>query len=681
MKISYSWIKEFAEVKQGPQELAESLTMAGLSVASLEAISGDWVYDIEVTSNRPDWLSVRGIVREVAAITGAKFKKQDDRKSKGKKNLKQAACGLKSLSVSIDDAKDCGLYYGNLIVGVKVGASPEWLKKKIETVGLRSINNIVDITNFCLMEYGQPLHAFDYDKLTGGEIRVRRGREGETLTLIDGSEKKLTPAVLVIADAKKPVAIAGIMGARDTEVSLSTVNVMLESACFSGLVVRRGTRVLGVATDSSYRFERGVDIVTVKTALDAATQMICELCGGALCLEKRAGKEKEASARKIAFRLARACDILSVKISLGEAKSILEKLGFGVKRKPQDILEVSVPSFRRDVKIEEDVTEEIARVYGYEKIPLTTPQIRPFAMAAPKVQKLEPVVKNILLKAGLKEAVTYSLMSDEHYAKSMLGQSTPGLVLENPLSSEYRCLRTTLVPSLLECAAYNVTHNNPNLELFEMARVYDLNTEKRTLGILLCGARRATWQNETKVYTLFDLKGILEVLLQELKICGVSVERAATSWLDSRIMSGPKLLASFGQVPETVKKNWGIKSKEDIFVAEIPLDTLAESAVLKKVFRPLATTPTISRDISVLAHDETSFADIKKLIKERSSGYLKKVGLIECYQGKEVPKGYRGLTISLEYGSDTKTLTDAGINPVHQNILESLVKELSLTLR
>ncbi|MFH0940225.1 MAG: phenylalanine--tRNA ligase subunit beta [Candidatus Omnitrophota bacterium] len=682
MKISYSWIKEFVDVKLSPEKLSDRLTMAGLSVASLDKVDGDWVYDIEVTSNRPDWLSVRGIAREVAAMTGAKFKKIPPAPritlAKGKKNTRP-------FSVDVSDTKGCPLYCGNLIVGVKVTTSPTWLIKRLNTVGLRSVNNVVDITNLCLMEYGQPLHAFDFDKLEGGAIVVRRARDGERLTLLDGVEKKLSAGLLVIADNKKPVAIAGIMGGQDSEVSAKTANLMLESACFDPAVIRRGTRLLGVASDSSYRFERSVDLAGVKTGLLAATKMICDLCGGTLAASKQAGTPAQSKKQKIIFDLKEAADILSIRITPREAKNILEQLGFGVKQKKQDVFEVTAPSFRKDVKVAQDLTEEIARSFGYDKIPLTIPEIKPFFMEAPKVQTIERMVRRLLVSMGLKEAVTYSLTSEENYAKSAL-QSALQLphtisALVNPLSQDYHLLRTTLLPALLECASFNINRNNPDFEIFEIAHVFGRGEETISVGILLSGDKRAAWLKDSRPYTLYDLKGVLESLFDELSVKGCVFTPSQGSASHCTILVNGRQAGTLGITTEAVKRNWGIKAKEDIFVAEFSLSALSQAADLKKVFIPLASTPSISRDISVLAGNATPYAAIKELIEKRAAGYLKTIALVECYQGKEVPEGSRSLTISLTYGSDAKTLTDAEINLVHSNVLNGLAKELSLTLR
>ncbi|MEK7849940.1 MAG: phenylalanine--tRNA ligase subunit beta [Candidatus Omnitrophota bacterium] len=690
MRISYSWIKEFVDVKLSPEKLSDRLTMAGLSVASLDEVDGDWVYDIEVTSNRPDWLSVRGIVREVAAITGAKFKKA---RPVLRATLAPGKKSSQPFSVRVSDTKGCPLYYGNLIVGVKVTTSPAWLIKRLKAVGLRSVNNVVDITNLCLMEYGQPLHAFDFDKLEGGAIVVRRACDGERLILIDGVEKKLSAGLLVIADTKKPVAIAGIMGGQDSEVSSKTANVMLESACFDPVAIRRGARLLGVASDSSYRFERSIDLSGVKAGLLAATKMICDMCGGTLAAAKQAGTPAQSKKQKIIFDLKEAADVLSIRITPREAKSTFEKLGFGVKQKKPDVFEVTAPSFRKDIKVAQDITEEIARAYGYDKIPLTTPEIKSFSMKVPKVQTIERMIRRLLVSMGLKEVITYSLTSEENYAKSGLPLPQAISALVNPLSQDYSLLRTTLLPALLECASFNISRNNPDFEIFEIAHVFGKGEETISVGILLSGDKRAAWLKDSMPYTLYDLKGVLESLFNEFSIKGyvftpLEKQSSLTGFTPSQgsalnfclLVNGSEA-GSLGVIPEAVKRSWGIKAKDDIFVAEFSLSAFACAADLKKVFRPLASTPSITRDISVLAGNATPYAAIKELIEKRAAGYLKSVALAECYQGKEVPEGSRGLTISLIYGSEAKTLTDAQINLVHSNVLDGLVKELSLTLR
>ncbi|MFH0877030.1 MAG: phenylalanine--tRNA ligase subunit beta [Candidatus Omnitrophota bacterium] len=687
MKITYSWLKEFVDVTLKPQELADRLTMAGLSVASLENLADDWVFDLEITSNRPDLLSVRGIAREVAAFTGGKLKKpvHSPQSTVHRQTKKKDSS---TVTVRIDDKKGCSVYHGTVIRNVRVSPSPPWLKKRIEDLGIRSVNNVVDITNYCLLALGQPLHAFDLDKLGGQAIVVRRARDNEKITLIDGTEKKLNKDILVIADSQKPVAVAGVMGGQATEVTATTKNILLESACFDAVLIRRASRFLGVASDSSYRFERGVDLLTVKEGAEMAARLICELCGAEVVMKTRAGQKTEFQQRRIPIDINKIQDILSIKIAPKQVRQILEKLGFGVKAKTKAVFEITVPSFRRDVALAEDITEEIARVYGYDKIPLTAAAIKPSADNVATLSLLdciEQTCRNALVSCGLKEAITYSLVSEEDYRKTGMPAAGGALSLENPLNQDYALLRTTLLPSLLGCVALNMNRSQKNLELFEISRVFVSGAERLCLGVALVGAKRNSWQKASRGYSIFDLKGVLETVFEELQIADFALNPQAEDFAQSstgcRIMVAGKPVGRAGQVAEAVKKAWGIKAKENIFVAELMLEDLANAVNLKKVFKPIASTPSISRDISLLAHKETSYAAIKALIQRQARELLKSVTLVERYQGKEIPKGQTGLTISVEYGCDDKTLTDAEINPVHQKILDRLAAELSVTLR
>lgn len=676
MKVTYSWLKEFVDIRLEPQALSERLSMAGLTVASLQQAGDEWVFDIEVTSNRPDWLSVRGIAREVAAMTGKQFKAA---KPENVKLQKKCAVAIK-----IENRADCSLYFGRSIKGVKPGPSPEWLRKRLETMGTRSVNNIVDITNYCLFELGQPLHAFDLARISGAEINVRRARPGETIVLIDGSQKKLTPNTLVIADHKKPLAAAGIMGGKDSEVTLATKDILLESACFNPVLVRRGTRELGVASDSSYRFERGVDIETVAAGLQAATEMILKYCGGSIEETAMGGSVKREAGKPIAFDISEARDILGLDLTDREAERILKGLGFSVRRAKSRWL-VAVPLFRRDIKGKQDITEEIARIYGYEKIPLTQPHIRPCAMKVSPAWQAESKTREFLKCAGLQEVITYSLLSQKDYEQTGLSLPEAALRLKNPLSQDYGVLRTTLVPGLMQSAAYNIKRGNTDFAFFEVAHVYSREKEGLSLCLLLCGERRETWTRQARPYDFFDLKGICAGLFEELGIGGWNIEHAQEAFLRAGSCAGicfyKEKAGVLGQVNEQVKKAWDIKSKKEIFVAELDLDVLAARMHLNKRVHSIAETPSITRDISVLVSPETTFEKIYGLIRQKAGQYLRSIKLVERYEGKGLPEGKSALTINLEYGSGDKTLTDEEIAPVHKAVLDSLVNELSLSLR
>ncbi|MFA5039141.1 MAG: phenylalanine--tRNA ligase subunit beta [Candidatus Omnitrophota bacterium] len=679
MKVTYNWLKEFVDIRLAPEALADRLSMAGLAVAACEACGNDWVFDIEVTSNRPDWLSVRGIAREVAAMTGrpltTAFRAPSFKSFSGKTDA----------AVSIEDKKDCRLYFGRLITGVRVGASAERLKQRLEALGLRSVNNIVDITNYCLLEYGQPLHAFDWARVTGGVLSVRRARAGEILRLIDGSEKKLDPEILVIADAQKPLACAGIMGGRDSEVTQATTSILLESACFDPVVIRRGSRRMGMASDSSYRFERGVDVLGVRLALEAATRMIQEFCGGQVKGTVKAGSDSSPAASRIPYHAREAREILGLDVNAGDIAGILKPLGFVLKKQAGGRLEIQAPSFRKDVKVKEDVTEEIARIRGYDKIPLTQACIKPFSMEEPIGWALESRSRNYLAQAGAKEIITYSLLSGRDYELTKVELPAEALCLKNPLSQDFSILRTTLVPNLLHCASDNVKKGNVDLEIFEVGRIFASSKETVCVACLLCGDRRSSWTREARAYDFYDAKGICEGLFLELGIVNARFEEADEPYsrkgAGAAIFAGDKKAGFLGQVDESVKKAWDIKTKKDIFVFELDLSVAAEAFAPSRRFRAPASTPSISRDISILVSSRVPFESICALIRQKTQGYLRTIRLAERYEGKGLPTGQAALTIGLDYGREDKTLTDEEIAPIHKSVLDALTQELSLTLR
>ncbi|HQP91254.1 MAG TPA: phenylalanine--tRNA ligase subunit beta [Candidatus Omnitrophota bacterium] len=688
MKISYSWIKELVDIKISPEKLAEFLTMAGLNVDSLEKTGNDWLYDIEITSNRPDWLSVRGIVHEILAMTGSELKKplatSYKPQAKNKKGNKPVAGSLQPVAISIENEKDCKFYYGNVITDVKVGPSPEWLKNKLETLGMRSVNNVVDITNFCLLELGQPLHAFDLDKLSDKKIIVRRAKKGESLILIDGSKKDLGQECLVIADSQRPVAIAGVMGGQATEVTGATKNILLESACFDPIIVRRCSRVLGVKSDSSYRFERGVDEITVKDALERATRLICDICSGSYAGTKVAGKPKEPKDKKIRFDISKGMDLLGVSIPTAKAKDIFKGLGFKVKPVSANVLEITVPSFRRDISIAQDLTEELVRVWGYENIPLTACAIKPFQMEKPKVDRIDEKIKDVLVKSGLKEITTYSLVGEADYSKTSIPLPEKACRLINPLSKENSILRTTLIPSLLNCVAFNVNQANHDLALFESASVYSVEKEDNNIAVALCGNKTATWLKDESAYSIYDLKGLIEVVFQEAGVRSydfipIDLEYSQAS-TGCKIVSNGQVLGFLCQINPSVKKAWGIKGKEEVFVAELFLEKISSQADLKKCFEGIMQFPGIVRDLSIIASKDASYAKIKGLILKEAGQLVRKVSVVETYQGKEVPQGSLSLTISIEYGSDSKTMTDEEVNSIHQKVL-SAIATLNIKIR
>ena len=459
--------------------------MAGLEVVALEKVGEEFVLEIEITSNRPDWVSILGVAREVSAIYGLKLQNL---------KLKEPKISPKdfySVKLFLADRQDCPFYSARVITDVQVCPSPEWLKKRLESLGCRSVNNIVDITNYYLFELGQPLHAFDLDKLNSKEIRVRRASVDEKITTLDGENRLLSPEILVIADSHHPIAVAGIMGGKETEVTFKTRNILLESAVFNPVLVRRGKQKLGLQSESAYRFERGVDLEGASQASLAAQQLILKLASGKPAGFVHLGKT-QVTPPEIGLDLVYLNKLLGINIPILKVKQILNRLGLWVKTKTQNSLTVKIPSFRQDLKLPVDLVEEIARIYGYAEIPQTLPAVKP----GPKASITRDIVgniKNILSSLGLDEAITYSLVDRALLNKSGVNTDAGLIEILNPLSREQEVLRPELLPSLIRAVAYNLDQQQERVSIFEVANVFSgqagVVTQEPLLGIALCGIK------------------------------------------------------------------------------------------------------------------------------------------------------------------------------------------------
>ena len=674
MKFTYNWLKDFVEIKITPQALAEKLTMSGLEITSLQAREGDFVFEAEITANRPDCLSVSGIAREVAAITGKKIKWVRSQES-----------GVRSkgpLVIRIEDKKDCPLYIARIIKKVKVGPSPAWLKKRLELVGCRSINNIVDITNYIQFNWGEPLHAFDLDKLSKGAIIVRRAKNGEKITTIDAEEKALNQDILVIADEKKPIAIAGVMGGKVTEVTEATKNILLEAAVFNPQVVRRSRRTLGIMSESAYRFERGVNLEIVEFASASASRLIEEYAKGRCALSARTGSAKT---KKGVINLgAEAVNkFLGVNISGAKIKQILDSLGFKVKAKGKFNFIVTTLSYRQDVTGQIDLIEEIARIFGFENIPRSLPLVRPKATGA-RTKGLVSLIKNILVGLGLNEVITYSLIDKDLLEGFDLGQAASPIEILNPLSKEQAILRPTLIPSLSRCIAYNLNQKQEYVNIFEVAKVFTADKgapkEELSLGIALSGSKPYLFEGglvKDEAGPL-HLKGILEALFEKL---GIRDYKLATE--NNRqfpIYVGEQKIGLLLSLEKNALDKLDIKNK-NVFLLELSLDKLFSYAQIKNKFVELAKYPGIARDISFILKVEVSVKEILEALKIKGGPLLSEIKIVDYYKGKQIPAGYRGLTVSCLYRSQERTLTEAEISPLHEQVRSVLTERFFAQIR
>ena len=680
MRFTYSWLKEYIDVKLKPKELAEKLTMAGLEIEAVSQADGEWVFEAEVTTNRPDWLNIIGIAREVAAITDEKMAAtkagQHSSASTGRAAQPKSAANC---IIQVLDKQSCPRYTGRIITGVKVAPSPEWLIKRLKSIGVRSVNNIVDITNFVLFETGQPLHAFDFDKLSGGRIIVRRAKGNEQIVTIDGVTRKLDLSMLVIADENAPVAIAGIMGGKGTEVTESTKTILLESAYFDPAITRKVSRCLGLGSDSSYRFERGVDLEGVKTASDRASALIVEIAGGLIGKIANIGK-KSITQANVLVNFQKVNDVLGTNVPTKEISRILKALGLKSGKTSKAGAVFTIPSWRRDLKKEEDLIEEIIRIYGYDKICTDSVFI-------PMQPDLARIISDTLVSFGLNEAITYSLVDkvlDDIFQPAPL---VAAIKIKNPLSSDFAVLRRNIIAGILNAAKWNLNRNINDIKLFEIGPVYHSEKldrqEENHIVICLSGTRRDNWQDGVNPVDFYYLKGITDSLFKKLGVSNYDIKPGQSGIFQAEqsaeIMIKGEPAGFLGKVEKGLLKK--IDIDKDCFVCQINMDILVKHVELKKRFTALPKFPVVYRDISTLAKIETPLGDIVNMIKETAGDIIKEIKLFDVYKGEQIPKGHRSLIFRLTYQSFDKTLTDKEVEIIHSGIISALKEQLGVGTR
>jgi phenylalanyl-tRNA synthetase beta chain len=643
----------------------------------------DVVFELEITPNRPDCLSLIGVAREIRAETGNPLKLPTV-------DLQESGINIRDLtSVTIGAPDLCPRYAARVIQGVKVAESPAWLRQRLESVGIGVINNIVDVTNFVLMEYGQPLHAFDYHKLAENRIVVRRARDNEQITTLDEVARELTSDMLVIADAEKPVALAGIMGGYDSEITETTCDVLLESAYFNPLSIRATAKALGISTEASYRFERGADPGAVLAALDRAAQLIAELAGGTICdgiVDVYPGQQP---LTEIQLRPERVNFVLGTTIEAAEMVQILDRLGFDVDATGK-VYQVVVPTFRSDVTREIDLIEEIARVYGYDNIPTTLPKGDiPVPAPTPKTEARRRI-KHFLLAAGMMEAVNYSFCDPNCFDKIRLNADDPlrnTLQLRNPLSPEMSVLRTTLTPGLLENAQHNRNHQIDTIALFEIGGVFVHDGEEkepeRVTGVLAGQIGEGVYSDPYRHPDFFDIKGLVEGMLE---VCGVvdwTLQKTDAPTFhpgrNAEVLLGDRQIGVFGEVHPKVLENYDLPYKAYLF--EFDLEGLADAATFAKRFEPISIYPKVARDLAIVVDKETLSDMPTELIYTTGGDAVDSVRLFDVYEGEQVPEGKKSLAYTITYHSATETLTDKAVNTLHDEVVKRLNRELGAELR
>jgi phenylalanyl-tRNA synthetase beta chain len=678
MKVSLNWLKEFVDFTAEPGQLKSDLTMVGLNVESLAEVGGDWVLDVEVTTNRPDCLSHYGVAREVATVY---------RKTLKRLEIFAKESGVRSseeISIQILDPDLCARYCGRVIQNVRVKPSPDWLVKRLEAVGQRPINNVADVTNYVLMELGHPLHAFDLLRLRERKIIVRRAVPGEQLRTLDGTSRALTPDNLVIADAQRAVALAGVMGGEDSQIFPTTRSVLLESAWFDPLSIRRTAKAHGMHTEASHRFERGADIEMAPLAIDRAAELIAELAGGEILRGLVDVYPTPRRREDLVLRRSEIRRMLGADIPWEEVERTLRSLGFMTERRGTVGWRVTPPSFRLDVNKEIDLVEEVARQYGYDRLPA---RLRP---APPRPERdatreKELAVANLLTSLGYYETIQSSLVDPEE--NSRFSDRTP-VILANPLSQDASALRSSAAPSMVHALRWNLDRDQSEVRLFELGKTYALSSggtpeERRILSLGLTGHRRPpSIHDNERPLDLFDLKGDLEALLGLFEIPGVEFETVARGHYEpsqsGRFTSHGQSLVIFGRLSRELARDY--KLRQPAWIAEADFERLAAFPLRSRVFRPFSKFPAVERDFSLVIPEQVTYARLQAALRDLALEEIRSLYPIDLFLGGSIPAGHYSILLRVTFQSRAHTLTSEAISAASQRVMAAL-EPLGVSLR
>jgi len=635
----------------------------------------DTVLELGLTPNRSDALSMLGVAYEVGAILSEEVKYPEIEYH----TSSEKAGDL--LKLRVEDLQANPMYVAKVVKNVKIAESPMWLQHRLMAAGVRPHNNVVDVTNYILMEYGQPLHAFDYDSLATGEIVVRKATEGEKITTLDDQERTLKATDLVITNGKEPVAIAGVMGGANSEVTETTTTVVIESAYFDGLTVRQTSRNLGLRSDASARFEKGVDPNRVIPAAERAAALLAELAGGEVLEGTCIVDELDKTPARVVVSPDFINERLGMKISLEDMLSILERLKFGVEA-ANGLLIIDAPTRRQDIKIEEDIVEEIARLYGYDEIPMTLPEGANQVGQLTAYQANRRVVRDYLEGAGLYQAVTYSLTSEALSQRFAL-KAEPVTRLLMPMSEDRSTLRQSLIPHLIEAAAYNVARKADSVALYEVGSVFlgqteeGLPFEEEHVAAVLTGKwLDHAWQGEKKEVDFFVLKGIIEGVIGKLgltdriafvktEVAGLHPGRTASILLDG------EQVGIIGGLHPAEQKSWGVK---DTYVMEMNLVALlhANASEAPLGYKAVPRFPAMSRDIALVMDRATAAGEVITAIRSAGVKLLKDIRVFDVYEGEKMEAGKKSVAFSLTYFDPERTLTDDEVVAAHNKVLKAI---------
>ncbi len=645
----------------------------------------DVIIDTDVTPNRGDMLSIYGNVNDIAAFYGLK---PNFKEVAVKEEASQATSDL--LSAQVTDPKLAPTYKLRVVDGVTVADSPLWLQIKLWNSGVRPVNNVVDVTNYVLLKYGQPLHSYDYDQLPGHDFGVRHAQADEKFTTLDGDEQTLKESDIVVTAAGQPVALAGTMGGQGTAVSASTKTVALEAAIFDPIMVRKQARRLDLHSESSMRFERGINPAMVETALDEAAELISELAGGQVTTGIVTASEKTAEDKQITLSLAKINHVLGTELSQDEVSDIFNRLAFPVDVVDDDQLTVTVPSRRWDIFVAADLYEEIARIYGYDNLPATLPVMtRNHGGLTPRQKSLR-ASRHEMEGMGLTQAISYSLTTEDKAKQFQIEPLAEPMKLDFPMSSDHVATRMSLISGLLIDVAYNVARNVNNVALYEAGRVFlpkgsERPEEQEHLAGAITGQLLAnSWHKQDQPVDFFQIKGIVERYLHNLGLAGTITYRATQDRAEMHpgrtadIYVDDQLVGFVGQVHPRTAKDYKVPAT---YVFELNLEALLAADKVANEYHPISKYPAITRDIALLVDRNVTNADVVAVIEKRAGAFLKKVHLFDVYSGLHLPKGKKSLAYTLTYQDDHDTLIEDQVNKAFAKVTQALEDELAAEIR
>ncbi|GBD93607.1 phenylalanine--tRNA ligase beta subunit [bacterium BMS3Abin05] len=736
MKVSYNWLKEYVDFDFSPEELAHRLTMLGLEVESVTPLNHDYgkytiaqrggdlvaigpsgeiatagnlfnhedaapvpfpgtrvgksaadylpeadtIYDVSVTPNRPDCFGILGIAREISTVTGNRLRIPNPAVQESSEKTETY------ISVDVQDPEGCPRYSARVVKNITVGPSPYWMQYRLYSVGIRAISNVVDVTNYVLMEYGHPLHAFDFSLLIQNKIQVRRAKAGERFVTLDGKGHTLDPDILLICDGVRPVALAGIMGGLNSEVKETTKDILLECAYFDPMVIRKGAKKLEISSESSMRFERGVDPNGTIAAINRTAQLIQQTANGDVLQGIADVYPRKIEPVHIQLPKADIRRLLGVDIDSSETEFILTHLGLKLSQK-EDRFEVDVPTFRPDLTRPVDLIEEIARVYGYDKIEEKKSSEIVLNDHVNTREKFVNLVRDILVGQGFKEILTNSMIpSNDDVLKEF---PETDVRLTNPISEDMAVLRPTLLPGLLRIAQRNIFRQLPNFRLFEIGRIFR-KTEKNGrpeeslyLGGILSGmARREHWFHKSRAVDFYDLKGFTEVIFDQLKFGNLNFSETEHWAFDNpsvQIESGGQIPGYLGKIKEALKERLDVPN--DLFAFELNLDDIEVKMDWVRLYKPIPKFPTVRRDLALLVDITLPVGTLIQTIHKWGGKYLQSVDVFDVYTGKQVPPDKKSVAVRLEFVPEEHTFTEEEINQMQSVLLEKLHSEIGAELR